>query len=508
MQPDYIIVQAGGKGTRMGYLTENKPKALVPVGNRPMLFHLFEKFPDKRFIIIADYKSDVMRKYLAAFARVKYLVVGTDGKTGTCSGIRAALEAVPPGAPFALIWSDLVLPDDFSFPEEPGDYIGISKNFRCRWKYEDGIFEETPSENCGVAGCFVFEDREALSGVPEEGELVRWMQERSMVLKPFGLWRTKEYGLIQEWKKDNTDAGGHCRPFNRIEDLGDRLLKTGIDAQGQALAVRERNWYRFAAGRGYSRMPKIYGWEPLVMEKIRGRNIFAYELTYSERLAVLEKLVSALRELHAFGTAPADRFSIYNAYVGKTFDRLSRIRDMIPLADRQYITVNGRKCPNIYFFRDRLEREFADYRCDRFTFIHGDNTFSNMMLDEKLDPVMIDPRGYFGYTELYGDPAYDWAKLYYSIRGNYDQFNLKRFRLHINDSGVTLEIDSNQWEDMADKFLEMIADETDARTVRLLHAVIWLSLTTYAWEDYDSVCGAFYNGIYYLSEIWSEENDF
>ena len=46
MNPQYIIVQAGGKGTRMEHLTANKPKALVPIGNRPMLFHLFEKYPD------------------------------------------------------------------------------------------------------------------------------------------------------------------------------------------------------------------------------------------------------------------------------------------------------------------------------------------------------------------------------------------------------------------------------------------------------------------------------
>ena len=72
---EYIIVQAGGKGTRLEYLTENKPKALVPVENLPMLFHLFRKFPDKRFVIIGDYKKDVLRKYLAAFADVKYQMV-------------------------------------------------------------------------------------------------------------------------------------------------------------------------------------------------------------------------------------------------------------------------------------------------------------------------------------------------------------------------------------------------------------------------------------------------
>ena len=65
---------------------------------------------------------------------------------------------------------------------------------------------------------------------------------------------------------------------------------------------------------------------------------------------------------------------------------------------------------------------------------------------------MIDPRGYFGTTELYGDPAYDWAKLYYSIAGNYDQFNLKKFRLDIENNEVSLKIESNHWEDMENDF--------------------------------------------------------
>ncbi len=142
------------------------------------------------------------------------------------------------------------------------------------------------------------------------------------------------------------------------------------------------------------------------------------------------------------------------------------------------------------------------HNCNGFSFIHGDCTFSNMMLRDNGEPVLIDPRGYFGFTELYGDIRYDWAKVYYSIAGNYDQFNLKRFRLSIGESsndGISLQIESNHWEDMADMFLQMTgADEYE---IKLLHAMIWLSLTTYAWQDYDSVCGAFYNGLYYLEEL-------
>ena len=41
MNLEYIIVQAGGKGTRLEHLTLNKPKCLVPIQNKPMIFHLF-----------------------------------------------------------------------------------------------------------------------------------------------------------------------------------------------------------------------------------------------------------------------------------------------------------------------------------------------------------------------------------------------------------------------------------------------------------------------------------
>ena len=134
----------------------------------------------------------------------------------------------------------------------------------------------------------------------------------------------------------------------------------------------------------------------------------------------------------------------------------------------------------------------------RFRLIHGDCTFSNVLLRDDGTPVLIDPRGYFGFTELCGDPAYDWAKLYYSLVGNYDQFNRKRFTLDISREGVELQIASNGWEDLESAFFDLVGVQPEQ--IRLIHAVIWLSLTTYAWEDYDSICGAFYNGLYYLEE--------
>ena len=185
----------------------------------------------------------------------------------------------------------------------------------------------------------------------------------------------------------------------------------------------------------------------------------------------------------------------------KTCQRLEKVRSLVPFATEQTIMINGRSCRNVFYHLEGLEKLIRENMPEKFCFIHGDCTFSNIMMREDLSPVLIDPRGYFGHTELLGDADYDWAKLYYSVRGDYDQFNLKRFSLSIQDNGVELSIESSGWQDLEDDFFALLGEKVSRRKIKLLHALIWLSLTTYAWENYDSVCGAFYNGLQYLEEV-------
>ncbi len=499
MDVDYIIVQAGGKGSRMDYLTNNKPKALVPVNNLPMIFHLFRKFPNKKYIIIGDYKYDVLEKYLKAFSEVDYKMVCASGEKGTCAGLNSSLKYVPDNSAFMLIWCDLVLSDDYSLPKEKGNYVGISKDFVCRWQYKNGLFSENKSDEYGVAGLFVFENKELLRDVPAAGEFVKWLSQNDIAFIEQPLYKTHEYGLIEEWNKQTINK---CRPFNMMIFEEDRVIKKPIDSQGEELAKREIAWYKALQGIHFDNLPLIYDYEPLCMERIKGRNIYELDnATIEQKEQIITEIILCLKKLHSLKTIPADRNSYYEAYIGKTYKRLEKIYELVPFAKDELITINGKKCRNVFFHKKELEEAVMKYMPNTFSLIHGDCTFSNTMLREDGSPVMIDPRGYFGTTELYGDIAYDWVKLYYSLLSNYDQFNLKRFRLSINDDCVNLNIDSSNWENLEDKFFELLEGEVTKEQMRLLLAIIWLSLTTYAWEDYDSICGAFYNGLYYLEDI-------
>ncbi|MCQ2484508.1 MAG: NTP transferase domain-containing protein [Clostridia bacterium] len=504
MSVDYIIVQAGGKGSRMESLTRNKPKALVPINNLPMIFHLFRKFPSKKFIVIGDYKYDVLQKYLQAFAEVNYTLVRGESP-GTCSGLQDAMSHIPDGKPFLLIWCDLVLDEDYNLPEQVvRNIIGISKDFECRWKYENNSFEESKSAEQGVAGFFIFKDKAEICDVPKQGEFVRWLQNQGMIFDEQPLYNTHEYGLYNVWIKISKMK---CRPFNKITVQGDKLIKEGIDAQGKALAVREVAWYKKVQNLHLDNIPNIFSFDPICMNLVCGKNIYEYgEKTYDEKCRILEEIVGCLKSLHATESVPSDKQSYRIAYIDKTFDRLKKVKNLVPFANDEYVVVNGKKCRNIFYIREDVENRIMSYFPQSFKLIHGDCTFSNIMLHEDVKPILLDPRGYFGTTELYGDVAYDWAKLYYSLFSNYDQFNLKRFILKINEEDVFIKIESNNWEELENKFFELLETEVSKKQIKLILAIIWLSLTTYAWEDYDSICGAFYNGLLYLEDALNEHD--
>lgn len=206
--------------------------------------------------------------------------------------------------------------------------------------------------------------------------------------------------------------------------------------------------------------------------------------------------------MHALEPAkPAVISDVEENYITKTFDRLSKVQNLIPFADKEFIKINGLYYKNIFFNQEEFIDAVKNIYPDKFYLIHGDCTFSNMMFDTfNMKAILIDPRGYFGKTKFYGDVDYDWAKLYYSLKGDYDQFNRKNFTLNIKEKDVEIAIKPNNWADMEDFFFECLPQVSKYK-IKLLHAIIWLSLTTYAWEDYDSICGAFYNGIIRLGEV-------
>ena len=61
-----VMILAGGFGTRLREETEFRPKPMVPVGGKPMLWHIMKSYAAHgfyRFIICLGYKGEVIKDY-------------------------------------------------------------------------------------------------------------------------------------------------------------------------------------------------------------------------------------------------------------------------------------------------------------------------------------------------------------------------------------------------------------------------------------------------------------
>ncbi len=61
-----VIILAGGLGTRLGSITEEMPKPMVRIGDKPILWHImkiYSHFNHKDFIVSLGYKQHIIKEY-------------------------------------------------------------------------------------------------------------------------------------------------------------------------------------------------------------------------------------------------------------------------------------------------------------------------------------------------------------------------------------------------------------------------------------------------------------
>jgi glucose-1-phosphate cytidylyltransferase len=61
-----VVILCGGRGTRLREETEFRPKPMVPIGERPILWHImkyYASFGHNEFILCLGYKGDMIKDY-------------------------------------------------------------------------------------------------------------------------------------------------------------------------------------------------------------------------------------------------------------------------------------------------------------------------------------------------------------------------------------------------------------------------------------------------------------
>lgn len=86
-----VVILCGGLGTRLREETEVKPKPLVEVGGKPILWHIMKLYAARGFtdfILCLGYKGDMIREYFSKHNGEKWNIQFTDTGENTNSGGR------------------------------------------------------------------------------------------------------------------------------------------------------------------------------------------------------------------------------------------------------------------------------------------------------------------------------------------------------------------------------------------------------------------------------------
>jgi dTDP-glucose pyrophosphorylase len=112
----WVVLMAGGLGTRLKPITETIPKPLIPVGGRPLIENIVNNFVAqgfRRFIFAVNYKAELFREHFGDGQRLGISIeyVHERERRGT-AGALALLHERPAG-PFLVMNGDLMTTVNF-----------------------------------------------------------------------------------------------------------------------------------------------------------------------------------------------------------------------------------------------------------------------------------------------------------------------------------------------------------------------------------------------------------
>lgn len=187
--------------------------------------------------------------------------------------------------------------------------------------------------------------------------------------------------------------------------------------------------------------------------------------------------------------------SLEEMYLTKTIQRFDKLK-----SDNRFsgffergVTVNGKEYINLNAIISLLKKIIPEtlYDIEKFTIIHGDLCFANIMVDSNLSFIkVIDPRGKFGAFDIYGDPRYELAKLFHSVDGKYDYMIKDLFdaKYDVDNASIDYTIKERKMNfDLYKVFTETFSEEIgeDLKKIELIESLLFLSMIPLHRESFE-----------------------
>ena len=488
-----VLLLAAGKGERLGNLTANINKALLPINNRAIISSIINKFPISHEIIVAlGYKGNVIKEYCKlAHPNRKFIFVNIDDINSNNSGPGySALKCKEYlNRPFYLAVADCII--DSELPPQDGNWLGVyptsypEKYSTVKSDIKGNVLDFTNKSSKGFKDAFiglasileydVFWDE--LENNMQSGEIVSAFSNPSKYSN-FSIKRLK-------WLDTGT-----LDDLNRTKDyFNDNPLS--LHKETNEITYKEHKFIKFHPDQNNiqnkSKRAKIlknlipseftntnnfisYNWED-------GKTLYNYN-----DINLYEKFLSTLNSnILKSKTWVGDEELYKSFYITKTKNRRDKF---INRFGKKYYTkkynINGHNY-------DSLENILLDINLDKlynnpmYSLFHGDLQFDNIIYNKENDSFKyIDWRESFGGSTKGGDIYYDLSKLYggciipYNLVKD-DNFIKYTEGIAVIDYNFNIPRALSQFKNKYEKWL--IDEGYDLDRIKLITAIIFLNMS-------------------------------
>lgn len=138
VRDNLVVIMAGGLGSRLGELTRDIPKPMLPIGGRPLLEGLIRTFRDqgfRRFRLAVNYRAEVIEGHFGDGAALDCEIgyVREDKRMGTAGAL--SLLGEPNELPVVVANGDLVLQASIAAMLDHHEQCGAAATMAVR-RYE------------------------------------------------------------------------------------------------------------------------------------------------------------------------------------------------------------------------------------------------------------------------------------------------------------------------------------------------------------------------------------
>jgi hypothetical protein len=211
-------------------------------------------------------------------------------------------------------------------------------------------------------------------------------------------------------------------------------------------------------------------------------------------------IIECLYNLHNYNNINTNKLYykkiLFEETIYKIQDRYNYIKDIINNSNLNILFVNNIKLIKFDIIINKLIDIFNNYIDKNNIYIlqpiHGDPQYNNIIFN-KTNIYFIDPKGYFGSSNIYGIKEYDIAKIFFSLSGyeHFDDMIFNNIDIHNNNLNIPfINIPDFNIFNNKDYNLDLI---------KYLFITIWLSNSHIFIKQPYKVIYSFYIGIYFSS---------